>query len=159
MAKSASRAAASNRRVTEGWKEGWMDRQMDAESQHVMCVILALSSAHACTQGNVSLRQSDIGTCFFLLNVTRRGFLAYLSLSLSFCPSLSVTLLPSLLPSALPVNSQLIFLLTWTVMHFCFSECVSTSSTSSRSLSLALPLLPSLPIWKRSVSLIGGLVN
>lgn len=134
MAKSASRAAASNRLVTEGWKEGWMDRQMDIESRHVMCVILALSSAHACTQGNVSHRQSDIGTEVFLLflfiECHTEGFSRIsLSLLLSVCLLLSVTL-SCLLPSTLPVNSQLIFLLTRTVMHFCFLNV------------LALPLLP-----------------
>lgn len=65
-------------------------------------------------------------SCFILLHVTRGGVLG--SLSLSFSLSLPVTL--SCLPSALPVNSQLIFLLTWTVMHFCFPNV------------LALPLLP-----------------
>lgn len=164
MAKSASRAAASNRLVTEGWKEGWMDRQMDIESRHVMCVILTLSSAHACTLGNVSRRQSDIGTEVFLLflfiECHTKGFSRIsLSLSPSFCLSLSLS--HSLLPPPLRSPCQLsAHLLAYTDCNaLLFSECVSTSSTSSRSPSLALPLLPSLPIWKRSVSLIGGLVN
>lgn len=60
----------------------------------------------------------------------------------AFCLPLSVSL--SCLPSALPVNSLLFFLLAWTVMHFCFSECVSTSYTSSRSQSscFTTPPLP-----------------
>lgn len=105
-----------------------MDRHIDGENQHAMCVTLTPGSTQACTRGNISW-QSDIKiaiffSCFFLLNVTARDFLASLFLCLSF----SVTL--SCLPFALPVNSQLIFLLTRTVMHFCLLNV------------LALPVLP-----------------
>lgn len=41
----ALRVAASNR-VTEGCKEGWMERQMDIESQCVMCVSHSCSAQH-----------------------------------------------------------------------------------------------------------------
>uniref|UniRef100_A0A667WS21 Uncharacterized protein n=1 Tax=Myripristis murdjan TaxID=586833 RepID=A0A667WS21_9TELE len=97
---------SSDRLVTEGWKEGWMDGQMDIESQHVMmCVTLTLThtlpSAHTHIHKETSVPDSQIlglrsSSCFFLLNVTQRGFLASFPrfLSLSLCHSFS--LLPSL---------------------------------------------------------------
>lgn len=91
-----------------------MDRQMDIESQHVMCVTLALSSAHACTQGNVSLRQSDIGTEVFLLSLFiechAEGFSRFslsVPLSLSFSVPFFLSVSPSHSLSASPSSPPL----------------------------------------------------
>lgn len=82
-----------------------------------------------------------------------RGFWRISSpLSPPFCLALSLHATLPQLP--LPVNYRLLFLVTRTAMHFCFSQRASASSTSP-SLSLALPPLPRC-IWKGSVSLIRG---
>lgn len=111
-----------------------MDRQKDMESQHVKCVMLP--SAHTWTQENVSHRRSDrIFTFVFFPFECHMGGFSHISLSLYFFLLVSLSLPLSVLPfhpppPALPVNSQRIFLLTWTVMHFCFLNV------------LALPPLP-----------------
>lgn len=61
-----------------------MDRQMDIESRHVICVTLALSSAHACTPGNVNgdsqILELRCLSCFFFIECHMGGgFIAYLS--------------------------------------------------------------------------------
>lgn len=75
-----------------------------------------------------------------------RGFLAYLTLSFFLFVSLSNSLshCSPPLPSALPVNPLLIFLLTWTVMYFCFLNVLALPLLPPHPPSLALPS-PALP--------------